>query len=164
MSRFLLALVPLTLVYALTLASFDPWDLGIGAGVGAVLLWSTRRFTFGGAITPVSDLPRRIVWFIPFAIAVVWEVVRGTRDVALVVLHVRPLAHPGLVALPFEERTPLGVAIWALSITISPGSFPVEFDWDERVMLVHFLDATDPDAIREQQSRFYRRYQRHVFP
>ena len=56
MSRFLLALVPLTLVYALTLASFDPWDLGIGAGVGAVLLWSTRRFTFGGAITPVSEV------------------------------------------------------------------------------------------------------------
>lgn len=164
MSRFLLALVPLALIYALALASFHPWDLGIGVGLGAALLWSTRRFTFGESLAPVADLPRRIVWFFPFAAALFWEVTKGTWDVALVVLHIRPLAHPGLVAMPFEERTRLGVTVWALALTISPGSFPVDFDWSKRIMLVHFLDASDPEAIRAEQLRFYRRYQRRVFP
>ena len=164
MSRLLLSLVPLMLTYALVLASFDLWDLGTGAAVGAALLWSTRRFTFGESIAPVTDLPSRAVWFFPFAAAVVWEVVKGTWKVALVVLHLRPLAHPGLVAVPFEERTRLGVAVSALALTLSPGSFPVDFDWNKRIMLVHFLDATSPDAIRAEQQRFYRRYQRRVFP
>jgi multisubunit Na+/H+ antiporter MnhE subunit len=164
MSRLLLAIIPLTLTYALTLASFHPWDLGIGAAISAALLWGTRRFIFGDSIAPVADLPRRIFWFFPFAAAEVWEIITGTWIVALVVLRLRPLAHPGLVALPMEERSRLGVAVWALSITISPGSFPVEFDWDKRIMLVHFLDASDPDAIRAEQLRFYRRYQRRVFP
>jgi multisubunit Na+/H+ antiporter MnhE subunit len=163
-SRFLLALVPLVLVYALVLASFHPWDLGIGTAAGAALLWGTRRFTFGESIAPVADWPRRAVWFVPFAAITVWEMTKGTWNVALVVLHLRPLAHPGLVVLPFEERTRLGVAVWALAITLSPGSFPVEFDWDKRIMLVHFLDASDPDAIRSDQLRLYRRYQRRVFP
>ena len=164
MSRFLLALVPLTLTYALTLASFHPWDLGIGAAVGAALLWGTRRFTFGESVAPVADVPRRVVWFFPFAAAVLWDVIRGTWDVAVVVLRLRSLAHPGLVALPFEERSRLGIAIWGLAVTLSPGSFPVDFDWDKRIMLVHFLDASDPDAIRAEQQRFYRRFQGRVFP
>jgi multicomponent Na+:H+ antiporter subunit F len=117
-SRFLLALVPLVLTYAFVLASFDPWDLGTGAVVGAALLWGTRRFTFGESISPVADWPRRAFWFVPFAAVTVWEMTKGTWNVALVVLHLRPLAHPGLVALPFEERTRLGVTIWALAITI----------------------------------------------
>jgi multisubunit Na+/H+ antiporter MnhE subunit len=164
MSRFLLALVPLVLTYAFVLASFDPWDLGFGAAVGAALLWSTRGFTFGDSIAPVADLPRRAFWSVPFAAAVLWEIVKGTWNVVLVVLHVRPLAHPGLVAVPFEERSRLGVFVSALAMTISPGSFPVEFDWNRRIMLVHFLDASDPDAIRAEQQHFYRRYQRRVFP
>jgi multisubunit Na+/H+ antiporter MnhE subunit len=164
MSRFLLAFIPLTLTYALTLASFRPWDLGIGAAMSAALLWGTRRFTFGASIAPVADLPRRIVWFFPFAAAEAWEIIKGTWNVALIVLRLRPLTHPGLVALSMEERTRLGVAVWALAITISPGSFPVEFDWDKRIMLVHFLDASDPDEIRADQLRFYRRFQRRVFP
>lgn len=164
MSRFVLALIPLVLIYALVLASFDPWDLGTGAAVGAVLLWGTRRVTFGESMSPVSGWLRRAFWFVPFAAAVVWDMTRGTWAVALVVLRIRPLSHPGLVALPFDERTTLGVAVWALTLTLSPGSFPVDFDWNKRIMLVHFLDASAPDAIREEQLRFYRRFQRRVFP
>jgi multisubunit Na+/H+ antiporter MnhE subunit len=31
-------------------------------------------------------------------------------------------------------------------------------------MLVHVLDASDPDAVRRHHDRFYERYQRMVFP
>ncbi len=164
MTRIILALVLLVLVYALTLASADPWDLALGALVGGSTLIVYRRFLFVGPPVPAPILLRRVVGFVPFAVALVWDIFRGTWNVALVVLHIRPLAHPGIVAVPIAERTPLGVAVSGLATTLSPGAFLVDVDWDQRVMLIHVLDATDPDAVRAEHQRFYRRYQRHVFP
>ena len=40
----------------------------------------------------------------------------------------------------------------------------VGVDEEKRVMLIHAIDAADPDAVRESQQEFYRRYQRRVFP
>jgi multisubunit Na+/H+ antiporter MnhE subunit len=40
----------------------------------------------------------------------------------------------------------------------------VEVDRERQVMLFHFIDVADPDAVRDQLDRFYRRYQRRVFP
>ena len=164
MSRFVLALVLLVLVYALVLASFHPWDLAIGGAVAAALLWGTRSFLFGGRPQPVPGLGGRLVAFVPFVAATVRDIVRGTWNVALVVLHLRPLRHPGIVAVPIGERTRLGVAVSALATNLSPGSVLVDVDWEHGAMLIHVLDASDPDAVREEHQRFYRRYQRRVFP
>jgi multisubunit Na+/H+ antiporter MnhE subunit len=164
MSRFLLAVVFLALVYALVLASADPWDLATGAAVAGTLLWGSRRFVFGERIAPVARLPLRVLAFVPFAAAVVWDITKGTWQVALVVLHVRPLAHPGVVQVPIEDRTPIGVVVSTMAMSLSPGSFLVDVDWEQRVILMHFLDASDPDAIRARQRHFYRRFQRRVFP
>ena len=164
MSRFLLALVLLVLVYALVLASADPWDLALGAVAGGGLLWATRGFVFGGRPSPIVGLAGRLLAFVPFVAAIVRDIVRGTWSVALVVLHVRPLRHPGIVAVPFGERTRLGVAVSVLATSVSPGTFLIDVDWEQRAMLLHVLDASDPDAVREAHERFYQRYQRHVFP
>lgn len=164
MSRFLLALALLVLVYALVLASVEPWDLAFGALFGGVLLWSSRRFVFADGGRPGGPLPPRLLAFVPFAAAVVWAILKGTWDVALVVLHVRPLVHPGIVAVPIGERSRLGVVVATLETSLSPGSVLVDIDWERRIMLIHFIDASDPDKIRAEQHRFYERYQRRVFP
>ena len=164
MSRFLTALAALVLIYLLVLASIDPWDVVLGALLGAVLLVGTRGYVVDGRPTPILGLARRIVAFLPFAAATVWDILRGTWRVALVVLHLRPLRHPGIVSVPIGERTPLGVAVSSLVTTLSPGAFLVDVDEADRTMLIHVLDATDPDMIRDEHEAFYQRYQRHVFP
>jgi multisubunit Na+/H+ antiporter MnhE subunit len=128
------------------------------------VVWLCRRFLLTGAPLAGGVLLRRLIAFPLFALAVVRDIVVGTWQVAVVVLGLRPLRHPGIVAVPIGERSRLGVAVSALATTLSPGSFLVDVDWQERVMLIHVLDATDPDAIRDGLARFYRRYQRHVFP
>jgi multicomponent Na+:H+ antiporter subunit E len=163
-SRFLIALAALVLIYLLVLASIDPWDAFLGALLGTVLLVATRDFVFGGRLTPIPDLARRILTFLPFAAAIVGDILRGTWRVTLVVLHLRPLRHPGIVAIPIGERTPLGVAVFALVTGLSPGTFLVDVDEADRTMLVHVLDASNPDAVRKEYEAFHRRYQRHVFP
>jgi multicomponent Na+:H+ antiporter subunit E len=164
MTRLALSLVLLTSIYALTLASLDPWDLVVGALISAALLELFQRAVIGHRPAPLPDLPARLLAFIPFAGRIVRDMLAGTWQVALVVLRLRPLEQPGIVAIPIEERSHRGVAATALVTSLSPGSYFIDVDWEQGEMLFHFLDASDPDAIRHDLARFYQRYQRHVFP
>jgi multisubunit Na+/H+ antiporter MnhE subunit len=56
------------------------------------------------------------------------------------------------------------VAVWAVVTGLPPGSFFVDVDGERGVVMIHILDASDPEAFRRQQEEFYRRYQRAVFP
>jgi multicomponent Na+:H+ antiporter subunit E len=157
-----LALLLLTLIYAMVLASFHPLDLLFGAALSGALLYVFRSFVFGAGPDPLPGFLVRFAAFFPFAWAIAWDVAKGTWAVALVVLHFRPLVSPGIVKVPIGERTPTGVAVSALVTTLSPGAFLIEAN--EEFMLVHVLDAADPDAVREKHEDFYQRYQRKVFP
>lgn len=160
----MLCVALLTLVYALVLASFHPLDLVTGAAISCALFFAARGYLFGDEPEASGGLLGRAVAFFPFAVAVVREVVVGTWEVALVTLHLRPLESAGIVAIPIGERTPTGVAVMALVMTLSPGEFLVEVDWERRVMLMHVIDASDPEEVRAEHERFYSRYQRKVFP
>ncbi|MDQ3792844.1 MAG: Na+/H+ antiporter subunit E [Actinomycetota bacterium] len=170
MTRYGAAGVVLTLVYALALGSFHPRDLLIGVGLSAVLLFASRRFVFGSdgtAWRPAGSgltLLGRVVAFVPFSAAVLREILVGTWEVALVTLRLRPLVRPGIVAVPLGNRTPTGVAVWAMVTGLPPGSFFVDVDRERGVVLIHVLDARDPEVFRRQQEDFYRRYQSKVFP
>ncbi len=170
MTRYVVAVLALTLVYALALGSFQPWDLLFGAGLSAALLFASRRFVFGaGGAAPRPEsgeltLLGRVAAFVPFAAVVFREILVGTWEVTLVTLRLRPLVRPGIVAVPVGDRTPTGVAVWAVVTGLPPGSFFVDVDRERGVVLIHVLDARDPEAYREQQEDFYRRYQSKVFP
>lgn len=164
MSRYATALAFLTLTYALVLGSFHPLDLLFGASLSAALILVFRGFVYAAEPDSTPALPGRIAAFVPFALAVLRDIVVGTWEVTLVTLHIRPLTHPGIVAVPIGERTDTGVAVSALCTMLSPGAFLVDVDRERGVMLIHSIDAGDPEAVREEHERFYRRYQRKVFP
>ena len=156
--------VGLGVLYVLTLASGDPVDLATGVLLGTVLvilLGSRLRLAPDrGAVTPLQ----RVVFFAPFVGAVLADILQGTWDVALRVLHLRRLERPGLVRIPIGERTAHGVAVSALATTLSPGSVLIDVDWERGDLLLHVIDASDPDQVRARLQRFYDRYQRRVFP
>jgi multisubunit Na+/H+ antiporter MnhE subunit len=52
-----------------------------------------------------------------------------------------------------ESRVRLGIAL--LAMTMSPGSFVVNVDEEEKIALVHFIDISDPEAVREKVLRTY---------
>jgi multisubunit Na+/H+ antiporter MnhE subunit len=163
-TRYIAAVALLTLVYALALGSFDPLDLLFGAGLSAALLYFSRGFVFGEGSGREPSVLGRAAALVPFTFAVFWEILRGTWEVSLVTLHIRPLVEPGIVAVPIGERTPSGVSAWAVVVGLPPGSFFVDVDRKRGVALIHVLDASDPEAFRREQEDFYRRYQSRVFP
>lgn len=162
--RVALAFLLLVAVYGLTLASADPLDLLAGGVLAAVLLIALRRFLFPAEPLAHPTLATRLINFPRFALAVAWEVARGTWLVARVVTGVRPLARPGIVCVPVGKRTRGGVVATALAVTLSPGEVFVDVDWGRQVMLLHVLDASDPDRVRRHHAAFYDRHQRAVFP
>jgi multicomponent Na+:H+ antiporter subunit E len=157
MTRYVAAIAGLTLVYALALASFGPPDLLFGAALSTALLFASRRFVFGDGSVSGPSFLRRVV-------AVFWEVVVGTWEVTLVTLHLRPLRRPGIVAVPIGDKTPAGLAAWAVVTGLPPGSFFVDVDEERRVVLIHTIDASDPEAFRRRQEELYERYQSKVIP
>jgi multisubunit Na+/H+ antiporter MnhE subunit len=160
----LLAVALLAAVYLLTLGSADPLDLAFGLLLGAALM-----VALGGRLRPpqghpVPSLPVRVAAFPLLAGAVLLEIAKGTWDVGLRVLGLRPLEGPGIVLVPIGERSPLGVAVTGLLVGLSPGSMLLGVDDQRRMMLFHVIDARDPDAVRAQIDRLYQRHQRRVFP
>ena len=164
MTRYAAAVAGLTVLYALALASFAPFDLLFGAVLATALVFASRRFVFGGRPEEEVPLLRRVVAFVPLAAVVFRQVLEGTWEVALVTLHLRPLQRPGIVEVPIGERTPAGVVAWAVIVGLAPGSFFVDVDRERKSVLIHIIDASDPTAFRRQQEDFYNRYQRKVFP
>jgi multisubunit Na+/H+ antiporter MnhE subunit len=157
----------LTVVFCLTLASRNPWDIAIGALLGAVSL-----AVFHGELPvipgkPASETPAflsRAVAFVPFSGITIWEILVGSVRVALIVVGLRKLEHPGIVAVPIGDRSKLGVVVTGITTTLAPGSILLDVDWNRGVMLVHVIDASDPDQIRADMQALYDRYQRRVFP
>lgn len=164
MSRCIFAVALLTGVYCFALASLHPWDIFFGALFSSVLMVMFRRFLFGDRPSRIPGFAGRVAAFFPYAFVIVWDIITGTVEVTLVVLHVRPIKRPGIVAIPMGDRTEVGVAVSMIATTLSPGSFFIEADWEKRVMFVHVLDASDVEAVVEDHQQVYARWQRKVFP
>lgn len=151
------------LVYCLTLGSADPIDFGTGALIGGLLVWLLRA-RLRAPTGPKPPLYRRVAWFPVFVGAVVVDATIGTWDVALRVLHLRPIDDQGFVWVPIGDRTERGLAVSTLVLTLSPGAMLIDVDRDRGEMLFHVIDASDPEDVRRRQRNFYDRYQSRVFP
>ena len=154
----------LTAIYAAALSSADPWDLLFGALLATGLYVVFRASLAGESALPLGVFLRRVAAFPPFAWAICVDIFVGTWMVMGTVLRLRPLDQPGIIVVPLGERSRLGVFVSALAVSLSPGSTLIEIDWQRRIMLLHLLDASDPNAAKAALERFYERYQRRVFP
>lgn len=150
-----LVLIGLTLTYALTVASLAWEDLLTGFILACVLLGLYRWFVLPRAL-PSNRYVLHILANMPLLLwLLLVDIVRGTWQVMSIVLGLRPLSSPGMLKIPLTNHGPGGVAIVAFLVTLSPGSFLVAIDWDERTMLVHFIDTSDPDQLRSHIERYY---------
>jgi multisubunit Na+/H+ antiporter MnhE subunit len=162
-------LIPLILalgagVYLLTVASLAWEDLAIGLAATAVLLALFRNVLLPRRLPSSLGVLRSIAAFPLFVLAIVGEIVKGTWNVALIVVGARKLEHPGIVRIPLGDRSPASAGVAGLVMTISPGTFLVAVDEEAGEMLIHAIDASDPEKIREDYRVLYERYERHILP
>jgi multisubunit Na+/H+ antiporter MnhE subunit len=150
------AILCLTAVFALTLGDFKWQNLVIGVVLSSFLV-AIYRDKIVPKPPPRNEFVMHIIVRLPKVLAMLaWDILKGTWLVTAFVLGLRKLDHPGIVRIPLGNHSPPGVGVVGLFITMSPGTFLVDIDWNERYMLVHTIDATDPDGIRQDAERYYK--------
>jgi multicomponent Na+:H+ antiporter subunit E len=151
-------------IYGLTLASFAWEDLVFGLGLTAVLLGIFHNVVLPKPLPSSGRVLAAVAWFPAFVFASIREIVRGTWQVASFVVGIRPLEHPGIVRIPLGNRTPVSRGMAGFVMTVSPGTFLLAVDEETNEMLVHAIDASDPDALRAHYDYLHERFERHVVP
>lgn len=164
MIRLIVWWVLLVVVYALVISSFAWVDLAVGAVLAAFLMFLFRQFLPPTSVTSLPGFFLRTIAFFPFVWAVFLEILGGSFQTAFIVLGLRRFPPSGVIAIPVGDLTSQGVAVFALAVSLSPGSFYIGTDWEKCEMYFHVLDASHPERLREHYQRFYERYQKPVFP
>jgi multisubunit Na+/H+ antiporter MnhE subunit len=155
----LLRAAGLVAIYLLVLTSAMPGDVLIGALLAlpiAIALRPRRSGRAAGGVLPWA-------WGVAGATAqTASEMVRGSWRVARYCLGGE--GSPGLVEIPQGERSRTGVATWGLLTGEAPDEIPVDVDEERGVLIVHLIDAGDPEGVRARHARTYERWLRRAAP
>lgn len=145
-----------TVVFALTIGDLAWQNLLLGLLLSVAIMWVFRRQIVPTPL-PANDLVAHLLIYSP---KLLWyllvDILKGTWVMSLTTLGLRPLSKPGIVRVPLGAHSPYGVGPVGFFITLSPGSFMVDIDWDTHEMLIHVIDASDPDQVRSDAEKYYR--------
>ncbi|OPX30023.1 MAG: hypothetical protein B1H09_05595 [Gemmatimonadaceae bacterium 4484_173] len=125
-----------------------------------VMLTDTSRqeLIFGGAtalliaalfhsrLTVLGDIrlnPKSLLYMVIYVFVFLWELLKSNIDVALRVINPRLPINPGIVKVKTSLKSPLGRAVLANSITLTPGTLTVEMKND--YFYIHWIDVTSDD-------------------
>jgi len=135
----------LAAIYVLVLTSVDPWDVALGVVIGLAVSVGKRPRT-RPAEDALTSGPSGVAGAV---LATGREMVVGSWRVVRFCL--RPAsASPGFVEVPRGDRTRRDLALWGLLTGEAPDEVPVDVDEERGVLLVHLVDASDAEAVRER--------------
>jgi multicomponent K+:H+ antiporter subunit E len=85
-------------------------------------------------------------------------------QVAMVILFkANANTRPAWVTIPLDLKTPEAITVLAGTITMTPGTVSSDLSADGRSLLVHCLDAPDPEAVRDEIKARYERRLMEIF-
>ena len=135
-------IVALALVYLALTSNLEPSNIVVGlllAGGVVALIRPPRRPT-----QPRRPL-RSVVASARYVLTLGYDMVVSGVQVARIVLSPSLPIRPGIVAIPAETNTDLGIALSAHAVSLTPGELVVEID-DDHMMYTHCLDATHAET------------------
>lgn len=141
----------LALVWMALRGTFTPADFLVGFLFGFAIIALTQR-TLGRS--EYGTKTWRVLKFIAFSF---WSIIKSNIFVARVVLAPRLNIDPGIVAVPLDVRSDLGITILANLMTLTPGTISVDVSSDKRTLYIHFMDVTDPEAVRREIKQEFER-------
>jgi multicomponent Na+:H+ antiporter subunit E len=101
-----------------------------------------QDFSFGNAI---KKIPAQIT----FLYVLIKEIIKANVMVAKIVLQPKIDIKPGIIAVPIDSKTDLGITAIANTITLTPGTLTIDVSDDRSILYVHAIDATDPEGVAQ---------------
>ncbi|WP_340818560.1 Na+/H+ antiporter subunit E [Methanolobus sp. WCC4] len=121
-----------------------------------VLFPFDQDFSFGNA---VKKIPAQI----KFLYVLIVEIIKANIMVAKIVLQPKIDIKPGIIAVPIDSKTDLGITAIANTITLTPGTLTIDVSDDRSILYVHAIDATDPEGIARSISEDLEKYTMEAF-
>lgn len=112
------------------------------------------------------DSPRgfRMGKMITYSLLVMWDILVANVQVAWIVLtRSNASLRPAWVVVPLDLKKPEAISVLAGTITLTPGTVSADLSDNGHSLLVHALDAPDPDAIRDEIKDRYERRLKEIF-
>jgi multicomponent K+:H+ antiporter subunit E len=99
-----------------------------------------------------------------YVILVMWDIMVANVQVAWIVLT-RPNSklRPAWIIIPLDLRQPEAITVLAGTITLTPGTVSADVSNTGHYLLVHALDAPDPDAVRDEIKQRYEARLKEIF-
>lgn len=150
--------VLLTLVWLLLANQLSINSLVFGFFLGVVIPFVT------GPYWPNQPKLRNPLMIAEYTLVVLWDIVVANVTVARLILFKRndELA-PNWIAIPLDLRTPEAITVLAGTITMTPGTVTSDLSTEGHFLLVHCLDAPDPEAVRDEIKQRYERRLMEIF-
>ncbi len=148
----------LTFTWLCLAATWTLNSLLFGLGLGLIIPFVTQPYWPN---RPRLRAPLKIAEYI---LVVLWDIVIANTIVARIVLF-KPNADrkPAWVTIPLELKTPEAITMLAGTITMTPGTLSADLSSEGHALLVHCLDAPDPDAMRDEIKDRYERRLMEIF-
>jgi multicomponent Na+:H+ antiporter subunit E len=113
---------------------YTPFLVGAGALAALACAWAARRFRIADREALPLDLLPRAPAYMGWLIV---QIVRSAWQVARVIVHPRLPISPTMTVVRSSQRTPVGIATFGNSITLTPGT--ITTDVRGHLLTVHAL-------------------------
>lgn len=137
--------------------------------------WSAGMFVFGlilGIIIPIAtarwwpDRPKsfHVGRMFMYCLLVIWDIIVANVQVAWIILT-KPNSkmNAAWVVVPLELKSPEAITVLAGTITLTPGTVTADLSDEGHSLLVHALDADDPQAVCDDIKNRYERRLMEIF-
>jgi multisubunit Na+/H+ antiporter MnhE subunit len=146
---YLLIIVPLLFVYLELSSNFELSNII----VGLIIVTGIAKFVRPQHLP--SDwrrLPSSVFALVRYLVILVYDVIASGIQVARIVMDPALPIKPGIVSIPSECESEMGIALSAHAITLAPGEMVVEID-EKGIMYTGCLDTTNSEKYVENAQK-----------
>lgn len=113
---------------------------------GLLVAFAVMRIFY---LPPVELAGRfNVLWAMRYVGFFFWNVAVASVHVAWIALRPQPVSNCAIISVQLRTRSDFILTLVSLTISLIPGSFPVEVDREGRILYLHVLDTPDDDAVR----------------
>ncbi|CDZ37721.1 Multicomponent Na+/H+ antiporter, subunit 5 [Neorhizobium galegae bv. officinalis] len=142
----------------LLLNGFTPGHLVLGVLVAVFASWAMASLR--------PDKPRLVKWYLlPKLFGIVlYDIVKSNIAVARIILRSGRRSHnPGFLTVPLDIENHTAIAVLAVVLTSTPGSAWLEYDSNDRTVLLHVLDIDNEAEWRNTIKNRYEKLLMEIF-
>lgn len=132
----------LALAWMMLTGSFTGPGFVVGFLFGYVCLALMQRH-----VPVLEGYAQRVPGWIGFVFYFVWQVIKSNAEIAWEVSTPGLSIKPGVVAVPLELNSDVGITLFANFITLTPGTLSLDISDDRTVLYVHAMYADEEDEL-----------------